>query len=754
MAPSVTTQINYALTVQDGPSTDSAVRTLVKEFDIREGLSELFSVSIVVTQDGLDLSLDDVMGKEALFTLNHPDGDRHFHGIVAEAEELEEVGDEMPYRLTIVPRMRLMELTRESRIFQGKSTPEILAEVFEPFGISGGSIDDRTQASYDPRDYCVQYGESSLDFARRLMEEEGIYFWFEHSDSDHVLVLSDTASNFERISGGTVTYEPPSSGTASEAHIWRFRPEQRIRSGKASLLDYAFKTPTADMAVDDSADNSTDLEVYDYPGGYVDRSLGDRLVQVRSEELQARRKTASGCSTVTHMTTGCLFELVDYVNDDLEPEYLLLRLRHRGVRVDAGASGDDTLSEYSNEFEVMPSSVPFRAPRKTRQPRISGVQTAVVTGPSGDEIYVDEFGRVKVQFHWDRLGNNDEQSSCWIRVSQGAASGGFGQISIPRIGDEVIVQFLEGDPDRPLITGRVYNGQNATPYSLPEHKTRSTTKTQSTKESSGFNEMRFEDKKDSEEIYVHAQKDYNEKVLNCHTTDVGADQTNTVHGNQVEQVDIDQTMTVDGNRTLHIKTNFDETVDGTETRKVTGAVDETFESTETRKVTGAVDETYSSTETRTVTGDVTETFLANETRTITGNQTETIAGNQTETIAGSVTSTIAGAYTVTATGGITMTAPGGVKMVDTTYSWFTPKVDWFGASIMSIGAYSMGIKGLSIGVTGVSVSEAAVKATSNKVAIDFKLFKKEDAPTVIKNEITVIEIGSVNIKTKALNIFM
>ena len=328
-----TTQVNYSLKVTDGPDTSSDIQTLVKEFDIREGLSELFTVSIVVSQDGLDVSLNDLMGKEASFTLSHPDGDRHFHGIVAEAEELEEVGDEMPYRLLIVPRMRLMELTRDSRIFQGMSTPEILAAVFEPFGISGEHYEDRTQASYDPRDYCVQYGESCLDFVCRLMEEEGIYFWFQHTEDDHILVLSDSATNFEKIEGESISYEPPGSGTAEGPRIFRFRPEQRIRTGKASLLDYAFKTPTADLATDDTGSDWDSLEVYDYPGGYVDRSLADRLVQVRCEALRARRRTAWGCSTVTHMTTGCLFELVDYINDDLEPEYLLLKLRHRGARV-------------------------------------------------------------------------------------------------------------------------------------------------------------------------------------------------------------------------------------------------------------------------------------------------------------------------------------------------------------------------------------------------------------------------------------
>jgi type VI secretion system secreted protein VgrG len=415
---------------------------------------------------------------------------------------------------------------------------------------------------------------------------------------------------------------------------------------------------------------------------------------------------------------GHLFELKEHPNNNLNVEYLLLRVHHRGQRNDPGTAGADGEGEYSNDFEVMPSEVVYRPPRRTPVPQISGLQTAIVTGPEGEEIYVDEFGRVKVQFHWDRQGEGDDVSSCWIRVSQGWAGAGFGQVYIPRIGQEVIVQFIEGDPDRPLITGRVYNGDNALPYPLPDNKTVSTMKSKSSKDDDGFNEFRFEDKAGSEEIYLHAQKDFNEEVLSCHTTDVGYDQTNTVHNNQTEQIDVDQKLTVDGNRDVEVKTNFDEKIGGTETRNVTGAVKETFESTELRKVTGAVDETFESTELRNVTGDVTENFLANETRTIGGNQTETITGNQTATITGNQTATVTGnstatvtgAYSLTATGGITMTAPGGVKIIDTTYSWFTPKVDWFGASILEIGAYrasmiamTIGITGMSLGTTGVSI---------------------------------------------------
>jgi type VI secretion system secreted protein VgrG len=656
MSAAETTQIEYDLKITDGPSTVSGTETHVIEFDVVEGISEIFTLDLLVAYADVELDLRSLMGKEAVLTLVHDEGDRHFHGIVAEAEELEETANFTRYKFRIVPRMWLLKHQRESRIFQGKTTPEILADVFDAVGVRGDWLDDRTNSSFEARDYCVQYRESSFAFACRLMEEDGICFWFEHSDDGHVLVLADDSADFVSVpSPAAVPFEPPGMGTVGEQHAWRFRATERVRPGKTTLIDYSFKQPTQDMEKSHEGDHDTDLEIYDFPGGYVGAGLGTTLAQVRHEELQVRRTTARGNSTVTRLMAGHLFELKEHPNNNLNVEYLLLRVHHRGQRNDPGTGGADGEGEYSNNFEVMPSEVAYRPPRRTPVPQISGLQTAIVTGPEGEEIYVDEFGRVKVQFHWDRQGEGDDASSCWIRVSQGWAGAGFGQVYIPRIGQEVIVQFIEGDPDRPLVTGRVYNGDNALPYPLPDNKTVSTMKSKSSKDDDGFNEFRFEDKAGSEEIYLHAQKDFNEEVLNCHTTDVGADQTNTVHNNQTERVDVDQEMSVGGNRTVHIEGNFEETVDGTETRTVTGDVTEDFAANETRTVGANHDETVS--------GDAALTISGNQDRTVTGNVTDTILGSLDQTVVGGVKVTTPAAFEITAAGGFKVTAPAGVQVI-------------------------------------------------------------------------------------------
>ena len=668
MSAPETTQIEYILKITDGPSTEEGTETHVLQFDVVEGISELFQIELLLAYGDVELDLRGLMGKDAVLTLSHDEGDRHFHGVVAEAEELEETPNFTRYKVRIVPRLWLLAHQRDSRIFQEKTTPEILTEVFEAAGITGDRLDDRTNSDFEPRNYCVQYRESSLNFARRLMEEDGISFWFEHSEDDHVLVIADDSADFVSVDDpSSVAFEPPGMGTVGEQHVWRFRALERVRPGKASLIDYSFKQPTQEMESAHEGDVDTDLEIYDYPGGYVDSSLGTTLAQVRHEELQVRRTTARGRSTVTRLMAGRLFELQDHPNGNLNVEYLLLRVRHKGTRTDPGAGGEDNESEYSNEFEVMPAEVVYRPPRLTPIPKIAGLQNAIVTGPSGDEIHVDEFGRVKVQFYWDRQGENDEQSSCWIRVSQAWAGTGFGQVYIPRIGQEVIVQFIEGDPDRPLITGRVYNGDNALPYSLPDHKTRSTIKSNSSKGGGGFNEFRYEDKAGQEEIYLHAQKDFNETVLNCHTTDVGADQTNTVHNNQTERVDVDQDMSVGGNRTVHIEGDFEETVDGTETRTVTGDVTEDFAANEARTVGANHDETISGNATLTISGNQDRTVSGNVTDTITGTVDQTITGGVTMTTPATIDMTAVGGMTVTAPGGFTLIAPGGQKNVDMSY---------------------------------------------------------------------------------------
>jgi type VI secretion system secreted protein VgrG len=749
MAAAVTTQVEYDLSVVGGPSTSAGPTTHVLEFEVREGISELYEVDVTIAHADVELDLEGLMGSDAVLSLIHEDGDRHFHGIVIEAEELDETANFTRYQLRLAPRMAMLGHTRVSRIFQDKTTPEILTEILAEAGISGPRLDDRLNDSFQPRNYCVQYRESSLGFISRLMEEEGISFWFEHSTSDHILVLADDPTDFVDIPSPTdLSFQPPGMGTPPQQHIWRFRPRQRIRAGKVTLVDYSFKQPTQEMAVSSEGSQDSDLEIYDYPGNYVDSGLGTNFAQVRHEELQVPRQVRRGDSTVLRLIPGHLFTLQDHPNGSLNVCYRTLRLRHFGRRADPAPNGDPGDPEYRNDLESMPSEIPYRPPRITRIPEVSGIQTAIVAGPSGEEIHVDEFGRVKVQFHWDRQGEYNESSSCWIRVSQAWAGSGFGHMFIPRIGQEVIVQFIEGDPNRPLITGRVYNGDNALPYSLPDNKTVSTIKSKSSKDSDGFNELRFEDKAGSEEIYLHAQRDFNERVLNCHTTDVGHDQSNTVHNNQSERVDVDQELSVGANRTVHVEGDFDETVDGTETRVVTGAVSETFQSTEDRTVVGAVTEHFSDTETRTVMGDVSETFLANETKLtqgnredsvigslttqVTGNEDATRAANVTTTVKGSVTTTVLGPVVETYNAPVTLNYNAGVTVNDSNKSCFSP--------------YSISATGFSASITGVSMSSTGLSISNTLAAISTPSLYSKTTKLVVGNgklhlETEVVKMG-------------
>jgi len=747
MSAAETTQVEYELKVTDGPSTESGTETHVLQFDIVEGISELFQVELLIAYADVELDLRGLMGKEALLTLVHEEGDRHFHGIVAEAHELEETANFTRYKLRIVPRLWLLKHQRESRIFQEKTTPEILAEVFEAAGITGDALDDRTNSDFEARNYCVQYRESSLNFAKRLMEEDGICFWFEHSDDNHTLVIADDNADFVSVgSPADIPFQPPGSGTVGEQHVWRYRSQEKVRPGKATLIDYSFKQPTQDMEAAHEGDLDTDLEIYDFPGGYVASSLGTKLAQIRHEELQVRRTTGRGSSTVTRLMAGRLFELKEHPNNNLNVEYLLLRVHHKGQRTDPGATGADNQSEYSNEFEVMPSEVVYRPARRTPVPQISGLQTAIVTGPSGEEIYVDEFGRVKVQFHWDRQGGGDDASSCWIRVSQGWAGTGFGQVYLPRIGQEVIVQFIEGDPDRPLITGRVYNGDNALPYPLPDNKTVSTTKSNSSKDDDGFNELRFEDKVGSEEIYLHAQKDFNERVLSCHTTDVGYDQTNTVHNNQTEVVDVDQKMSVGGTRTVEVTGKFTETIDGGSEETINAGRTQTVNAGQTQTINEGSTQNINGGSTQTIVGGSTQTITGNDTRTVNGNYTETINGNLTETITGNVTSTRMANVT-----NLTLAQEFTVNLAPRTHIHAAPVTNCHASPDSCFEPHSIKVIGLKASLIGVSMSVALVSMSRNIVQIKAEGFEAVDYGILIKKAGVAIQNEKMKVQSNIID---
>jgi type VI secretion system secreted protein VgrG len=531
----------------------------VMRFDGREALSQLFHFDVVVACTENDIAFADVVGKPATLTFRVGEDPRHVHGIVSGFEQGEDGKKLTAYHLTIVPGVWRLQHRRDSRIFQEMSTPDILEKVLSKAGISDYRLS--LTGSYSPREYCVQYRESDWTFMCRLMEEEGISYFFEHTEDKDVLVLADAVMAHEPIAGAsTVVFRPPLGAMVKTEHVSRFRYAERVRPGKVTLRDYNFKKPSLSLEGSSAASVDTDLEIYDYPGDYDAPGGGSTLAKVRLEMLQATKKTGDGDSACARFVPGSTFTLADHARDDFNRDYLLTRVDHRGYEPGMDASMGEGASPYQNSFEVMPADVPFRPPQVTPWPTVKGIQTAIVVGPGGEEIHTDEHGRIKVQFHWDREGKKDDHSSCWIRVSQIWAGPAWGAVFTPRVGHEVVVDFLEGDPDRPLVVGSVYHGANVPPYPLPGEKTKSTIKSNSSSGGGGFNELRLEDKKGSEEIFLHGEKDWNILIKHDKTQQIGHDEKLTVDHNRDKTVKNDQSETIGANKTIDVAKNHTESI--------------------------------------------------------------------------------------------------------------------------------------------------------------------------------------------------
>jgi type VI secretion system secreted protein VgrG len=449
------------------------------------------------------------------------------------------------YSATLRPWFWFLSLRQDCKIFQNMTVPDIIEKIFSDNGFTDYNL--KLYKSYSPREYCVQYRESSMDFVSRLMEDEGIFYYFEHTEDKHTLVLVDAVATTEPCPGqDTASMMPVSSVVLSEDVIVRADAVVQARTGIITLNDYNFETPANSLLSTSSGDPPE--EVYDYPGKYADRSGGDRYADLRLQEQETPVKILQAEGTCRGFTAGYTFTLQNHYRRDFNESYLLTSLKLFMETSAYTTDAREVTDDYRNQFEAVPSSVAYRPPRVTPRPSIAGVQTALVVGRSGEEIYSDNYGRVKVQFYWDRLGKKDENSSCWVRVSQEWAGKNWGSIHIPRIGQEVIVDFLEGDPDRPIVTGRVYNADQMPPYGLPDNQTQSGIKTRSSKGggADNFNEIRFEDKKGSEMLTVHAEKDMETEVEN--------DETRTVKHDRITTITNDETKTVEqGNETITLK---------------------------------------------------------------------------------------------------------------------------------------------------------------------------------------------------------
>jgi type VI secretion system secreted protein VgrG len=581
-APAIA-QTDVWLTLETLAGKDVLIPTA---FDGEEALSEPFRFRIEAVSDDGEVDLAKLAGKGVTLEMALPDGgERRIHGIVARLRQ--DGRDRRSYRYTLELRPWLWLLSRSAdcRIFQNQTVTEIIEKVFSTHGQS--DFDNRCTKSYNKRDYCVQYNETAMTFVSRLMEEEGIFYFFEHQSDKHTLVLADDTDAYVAYPGGqNVTYRPEQERAWEQPHVIDDCSLHReVVVEGYEIGDYYFETPSTDLT-GKVGDNGSKRRAYRYPGGTTTRTDSEKRARLAIEAHEVEVSRLSGAGVCRGFAAGTRFTLEGHFRSSANRRWAIRRVGHRA-----------THDSYVNTFEALPDDVPFRQPQRTPRPRIAGSQTAVVVGPDGKEIWTDKYGRVKVQFHWDREGGKDDKSSCWIRVAQGWAGKGWGAFFLPRIGMEVVVGFLEGDPDRPLVTGCVYNAQQTVPYQLPGNATRSTVKSRSTEKGDGFNELRFEDKKGEEEVFLHAEKDLDIKVKNDRTLTVDNDDTITVEqqrkatikqGNEILIVQKgsrtvavkqgDETHSVKGKRNIDVtgneihgnKANFTHTVKGNYILKVTG----------------------------------------------------------------------------------------------------------------------------------------------------------------------------------------
>ena len=524
----------------------------VVEAHVREGLGELYEAVVdVCTAESPDFG--SLLGTRATLEIARGPRTRRVCGVVRRVERLDSWGGLRRARVTMVPALWALSQRVDSRIFQDVHTLDIVQSVLSEAGLDAPTLE--TRRDYPKREYCVQYRESDLAFVLRLLEEEGVVLYFRHDGDAETVVLTDAASYglCPTLDRRPVPFSPPQSEQAPVEVVQRLDFARELRSTGFTGRDYDFTRPlaTLDMTRAQPRGEQGERPRYEFParftpGPYDEGSRtygahdGGHRVEVRQGEEQCAEDTAAGGGNVTGFMPGRVFQLLGHEHADLDQRYLLTHVEHHlhapeELLTDPDARASHTaagIDRYRNTFRCVPARGVYVLPRKTPRPMVLAAQTAVVTGDGDEEIHVDAHGRVKVQFHWDRKGKHDGHSSCWVRVSQNQAGAAWGFMFIPRVGMEVVVTFLEGDPDRPLITGCVYNGVNRPPYELPDKRTVSTIKTVSSPGGHGFNELRFEDLAGSEEIFLHAQRDLNEIVNHDHTLTVWNDQHITIKGHQ------------------------------------------------------------------------------------------------------------------------------------------------------------------------------------------------------------------------------
>ena len=551
-----------------------------------EQLSSPFEFELELHSASSTLDLTKLLGTEVAVSLEsyndhlQPKNLRYFCGIVGRAQQKQTITTEQGENLTIYqayiyPKFWLLKFTKDYRIFPNKKTIDIIIAVLKENGIT--EVENLvTTCGQTIREYCVQYGESCFDFVCRLLEEEGIFYFFKHTAQGHKMVLMDDSGSAKPVIGKSISLNANQTDQVSLNTIVQFNLQQQVVTKNFQTVDYNYLTPLTTLQPKVSGTGKSG-RVYEYPGRFDKLERGEDLADIRLQALEWPSQLCHGSSTVYQFSAGKKFELADHPRADFNAEYVLYRVSHT---IDQNHSPDSNTVVYKNDFQAFPSDISFRPPYNAPKPRIYSNQTAIVTGPKGEEVFCDKYGRIKVKFHWDLYGKKDETSSCWIRVAQNWAGTNWGGLVTPRIGMEVVITYIDGDPDRPLAIGCVYNADHTPPNYVTASPTKSTFKTNTSKKGGGFNELRFEDEKGKEEIYIHAQKDWNNEIVHSRTEDIfKGNDTLTIHKGDKTEIQNGKGTThllqiKDGDNVIKItKGNYQLTLEkGNITIKVTGKV--------------------------------------------------------------------------------------------------------------------------------------------------------------------------------------
>ena len=658
------TQTNRRIAISTPLGPDAL---LLRGFTGSEAISHPFQFELDLLSENDSIKFQDIVGKNVTIRLFDDQGaERHWNGFLTRFSQGSQSDRLTEYRARMEPWLWFLTRKADCRIFQNVAVPEIIRQIFVELGFQ--DFEFRLYGQFEPRDYCVQYRETDFNFVSRLMEEEGICYFFRHGDGKHTLILANDQAAHDPCDVQSVArYDTRPGALAYEDTITGWSSQEEFRTGGWSQTDYNFETPGASLAVTVNGRNR--YEYYDYPGEYMVRGQGDRLARIRLQEQVADAVACHGEGGCRYFTAGFRFTLQDHYRADQNQEYLLTAIHHaatQGGSYEVSSNGEDLT--YHNSFECVPSSTPFRPARVTPQPVVHGCQTALVVGPAGEEIYTDKYGRVKVQFHWDRQGKKNANSSCWMRVSYPWAGQQWGSISIPRIGQEVVVGFLEGDPDQPIIVGRVYNAEQMPPWALPANATQSGLLTRSSKGGSAANAnaLRFEDKKGSEQVWFHAEKDMATEVEHDKTLWVGHDEACVVDHDRTRVVKHDEAITIQNDRrmevdrdksekvlrdkSINVIRNHHEKIDGSMDIMVGRTLTESVAINYSETVGGAMEITVGGLIAITAGAALAETVGAQRAEMVGGASSESVGGNKSIDVGKDLSETVAGNHIADITG--------------------------------------------------------------------------------------------------------